>query len=140
MRSNPYSHSNDEVIMNHHPGTLQVVDAAPGTFGGVGGVVFDTIRDIKDKLIGVAVAENDGIAAGLNPEGIATVQEQVDIYSKELQAMNREIYALRKVVQEVQGEALRRTQSQQNVLKQVQKIKNEVMAMRVSGLNGMGMG
>merc|ERR1719295_524744 len=69
MRSGTHYHSNDLNVANDsNPGTLHPVDTAPGTFGGVGGVVFDTIRDIKDKLIGVAVAENDGIASGLNPE------------------------------------------------------------------------
>merc|ERR1712176_1231954 len=79
--------------------------------------------------MGGAVAK-DQIAESQTVEGantqISAVQDQVNIYSKELQSMNRSIHWTRKGFQSLESKLSKSTEALQIVLKQVKIIKNDV--------------
>lgn len=117
-------------ITNSEPDPLY-----PGSFGGVGGVVMDTIRDlcgaVKHKLIGGAAESEEKEKEDLDVVPLSQVHEQVTMYSKELQAMNREMFALRKGMLQMEQRLSHKDVRFQTVLKQVKALKLEFAAHKI---------
>eukprot|EP01084_Bolivina_argentea_P138976 244541_1 len=94
--------------------------------------IYGTIQGIRDKLIGISNKERDTAESeNHNNHEMSNVQQQVDIYSKELQSMNREIHLIRKGFKELETKHTNSAQGFQTVLKQVKMIKDEVIEFKL---------
>ena len=92
--------------------------------------IYGTMESIKQKLFAAATKDQNGENEEGANDQISAVQEQVNIYSKELQSLNRSIHSTRKGFESLESKISKSTEAFQTVLKQVKIIKDEVDAVK----------
>eukprot|EP00485_Elphidium_margaritaceum_P004131 CAMPEP_0202690378 /NCGR_PEP_ID=MMETSP1385-20130828/5375_1 /ASSEMBLY_ACC=CAM_ASM_000861 /TAXON_ID=933848 /ORGANISM="Elphidium margaritaceum" /LENGTH=848 /DNA_ID=CAMNT_0049345639 /DNA_START=43 /DNA_END=2589 /DNA_ORIENTATION=+ len=108
-----------------------------GTFMSTNFDLYGTLQGIKERLIGASTnaTQNTGNDDDDDEDDpydmqISQVQQQVLIYTKELQTMNRDIHSIRKAFERLDAKVSKSNQAFQTVLKQVKIIKDEVDGLR----------